>query len=105
MMKTDVPQTVAPVSFQWSLASSSGRERFGGTFVEERKRDERTLLLTMVSIMGTFWRAPEFEDRDQDRAHGLSIDFVVSLPQLILDKSQLEYLCSELQSWLHNPKE
>jgi len=92
--------SVTSTEHQWAIRSNSGRELFAGSFLEEKYAEGRTLLLTSALIFGEFWREPAFET-----SRYATPDFQVSLPQLVLDKANLEELICELEKWLERPKE
>src|SRR6266567_3215566 len=91
---------------QWNLYSSSGRDQLGGSFVGQSSDESGVdLVLANVSIAGKFWRAPPFERASEESSEPLSTVYVVDLPSVIFQKKRVQQLISELNEWLHSPKE
>jgi hypothetical protein len=91
---------------QWNLFSSSGRESFSGSFVDNgRDEDGLDLILAKVSITGNFWPEPPFVSTVQRSGERLLEVFAVALPQVVLRRDRIELLLLEMAEWLHKPKE
>ncbi|WP_316176027.1 MULTISPECIES: hypothetical protein [unclassified Bradyrhizobium] len=86
--------------YQWVLPSSSGRERFCGSFIRSgRSSDGPDVLLTRIALLGEFWPQPPF-DKEAGRADWeTEPQFCLSFPKVIIRRDRIDCLRDQLQEW------
>jgi len=93
-----MPVQVFESPFQWNLYSSDGRTSLGGTIKREVRIDGEELLLTEISIKGSW---PDRSDTKLSFMQ-LSDDFHVLLSQVLLHKHFVQQLIYQLAAYLES---
>ena len=80
-------------SHNWHLPSSSGMECLYGSFIGTSE----DIIVASVELSGLFWN--RFKVNREFDPNSLRDDYIVGIPQLLMSKSAVNRLISELHKW------
>jgi hypothetical protein len=88
-------------SHQWNLYASTGATSLGGSFISKNQglAGIPSTLFCKIAIVGQYYA----RDDSDTNFHARTEDFLVSLPQVILDRTKLELLVLALERYQVDP--